>query len=63
MLTSTITAAWNDRNTDNVMWNDWKPGDVTGTALSGYTGTYTYNSWDCSDAVAGMLTVAAPGGN
>jgi hypothetical protein len=46
-----VSAAWNNRNSDNVIWNDWKPGDTT---------TGTEYSWDCSAALAGMLDIPPP---
>jgi hypothetical protein len=46
-----LQAAWNIRNSDNVMWNDW---------VDSIPGNYTYHSWDCSSAVAGMLDIAPP---
>lgn len=55
-----LQAAWNNANSNNVMWNDWTPGDTTGGSTDP---SYVYNSWDCSDAVVGMLNVAAPGGS
>lgn len=45
-----IQAAWDIKNSDNVMWNDW----------SKTPSAYTYFSWDCSSAVAGMLDIAPP---
>lgn len=46
-----LQAAWNIRNSDNVMWNDW---------VDSIPANYTYHSWDCSSAVAGMLDIAPP---
>jgi hypothetical protein len=46
-----LQAAWNLRNSDNVMWNDW---------VDPIPGSYTYHAWDCTDMVAGMLDIAAP---
>jgi hypothetical protein len=46
-----LQAAWNIRNSGNVMWNDW---------VDSIPGNYTYHSWDCSSAVAGMLDIAPP---
>lgn len=54
-----LQAAWNNKNSDYVIWNDWKPGDVTGG--SACSGGYTYNYWDESDAPAGFAIVPAPG--
>lgn len=48
---SNLQAAWNIRNSDNVMWNDW---------VDTIPGAYTYHSWDCSAAVAGMLDIVSP---
>jgi hypothetical protein len=49
--TNGLQAAWNIRNPDNVMWNDW---------VNSIRGSYTCHAWDCSDAVAGMLDIPAP---
>lgn len=50
-----LQAAWNKKNTDNVMWNDWV--DLTPAPINTF---YIFNSWDCSDAVAGMLDITSP---
>jgi hypothetical protein len=59
-----VQAAWNNQNDDHVMWDDWTPGHKTGkykypTAKKEHD-VYIYDSWDCSDAVAGLLTVPEP---
>lgn len=47
-----LQSAWNFRNTDtNVIWNDWVAFPPSGTTLY---------SWNCSNAVAGMLDIAPP---
>jgi hypothetical protein len=46
-----VQAAWNIRNSDNVMWDDWN----APTSGDQY-------SWGDSGALAGMLDVPAPGG-
>jgi hypothetical protein len=55
-----VQAAWNNKNADNVIWDDWTPSAVTGTKYFPKQGAYVYDSWDCSDAVAGLLTVPHP---
>lgn len=56
-----VQAAWNNKNTDNVIWDDWTPTHITGKfKYPSVTSDYDYNSWDCSDAVAGLLTVPHP---
>jgi hypothetical protein len=46
-----VQSAWNNRNSDNVMWDDW----VSPTTGDQY-------SWGDSGALAGMLDIPAPGG-
>jgi hypothetical protein len=55
-----VQAAWNNKNADKVMWDDWAPGQVTGSYKYSKKRDYVYDSWDCSDGVAGLLTVPAP---
>jgi hypothetical protein len=53
-----VQAAWNNKNPDNVIWDDWAPGHITGKyRYPSVKKDYVYDSWDCSDAVAGLLTV------
>jgi hypothetical protein len=53
-----VQAAWNNKNEDNVIWDDWTPGHITGKhKYFPKQPEYVYDSWDCSDAVAGLLTV------
>jgi hypothetical protein len=59
-----MQAAWDNKaNDEDVMWNDWTPGDTT----PNLGGSYNYSSWDCGDAAVGMLTIGTaatpPGGN
>jgi hypothetical protein len=58
-----VQAAWNNANSNSVMWNNWTPGDVT----PNLGGSYTFQSWDDGAAVAGILGIATaappPGGN
>lgn len=57
-----MQAAFNNANSNYVMWNDWAQDTADETPAPGGT----FNSWDCSDAVAGMLTIGTaatpPGG-
>ena len=56
-----VQAAWNNKNDDSVIWDDWTPGHITGKHRYPSVKTdYVYDSWDCSDAVAGLLTVPNP---
>jgi len=48
-----VNAAWLNKNSNSVVWNDWKAGATT--PASG--GLY---SWDCSAALAGLLDIPAP---
>lgn len=52
-----VATAWAIRNSDNVMWNNWTPGNASAdTPASGLF------SWDCSSAMAGMFDIPAPRG-
>jgi len=56
-----VQAAWNNKNEDYVVWDDWTPSHVTGKyKYFPRQPDYVYDSWDCSDAVAGLLTVPNP---
>lgn len=56
-----VQAAWNNRNPDSVIWDDWAPGHTTGKfKYFPGQGDYVFDSWDCSDALAGLLTVPNP---
>jgi hypothetical protein len=48
-----IQAAWNKKNTNNVMENNW----ATSASNTPNTGVY---SWDCSAALAGFMDFPAP---
>lgn len=48
-----IQAAWNKKNTNNVMYNNW----ATSASNTPNSGVY---SWDCSSALAGFLDFPAP---
>lgn len=55
-----LQAAWNQKNSDNVIWNDWT--DSTGSTSDPLLTPppYVYDSWDCSDAVVGLLDITSP---
>ena len=52
-----VAVAWNIRNRDALMWNNWTPDDPA--AITPEAGLY---SWDCSPALAGMFDIPAPRG-
>ncbi len=52
-----VAAAWNIRNADALMWNNWTPGDPA--AITPDAKLY---SWDCSPSLAGMFDIPAPHG-
>lgn len=51
-----LQAAWELRNSSDVMWNDWN-NQTTPLPITPSTGLY---SWDASPAVAGMFDIPAP---
>ncbi len=51
-----LQAAWELRNSSDVMWNDWD-NQVSPLPITPNSGLY---SWDCSPAVAGMLDIPPP---
>ena len=50
-----VAAAWNNRNRDAVMWNNWTPNDPAAR-----TPDAKLYSWDCSAAFAGIFDIPAP---